>query len=228
MSKVLIIQHIECEDPGIISTLLKEMDIVSEYFDDSISSLKDHRGLIILGGPMGVYETDKYPLLKKEIDLIREALNYSLPIMGICLGAQLLIKAVQGDVYKGNKKEIGWYNIRLTEEGMTDPLFRGIPEEIMVFQWHGDTFNLPDNCVRLASSDIYPNQAFRFRDNAYGLQFHLEVTYEMILSWLDEYDEEVDREDVDVERIIKDSKIYINPLMETGKIIFKRFLSLVH
>ena len=142
-------------------------------------------GLFVLGGPMNVDETDRYPYLGVEIDWIRSALDADLPILGICLGSQLLAKTLGARVTAGETKEIGFYDLKLTADAGNDPLLAGLPPTVRSFQWHGDTFELPKGAVRLASSEAFANQAFRFGRYAYGLQFHWEVTAEMIRAWLD-------------------------------------------
>ncbi|RMF89548.1 MAG: type 1 glutamine amidotransferase, partial [Methanobacteriota archaeon] len=139
-------------------------------------------------GPMNVYEEERYPFLRDEDRLIKQALETGAPVLGICLGAQLIAKAAGARVWQGPEKEIGWGEVRLTEEGRRDPLFKGFPLEFPVFHWHGDSFDLPSGAVPLAENDLYL-QAFRL-GGAIGLQFHLEVTAGMIRSWLSEYHEE--------------------------------------
>jgi GMP synthase-like glutamine amidotransferase len=138
---------------------------------------------------MNVYEEDRYPFLKCEDLFIKETIQRGKRILGICLGAQLIAKALGSTVTKSPVKEIGWCEVSLTEEGLKDPLFTALPKAFPVFQWHEDTFETPKLGTRLATSTAVPNQAFRYGDNAYGLQFHLEVTMEMIREWTDEYGE---------------------------------------
>ncbi len=134
---------------------------------------------------MNVDQTDRYPGLLAEIDWIREAVAADLPVLGICLGSQLLAAALGANVSAGEKKEIGWYTVQLTDAALSDPVFSLCRHEEIVFQWHGCTFDLPAGAVRLASSRLFPNQAFRYGRAVYGLQFHLETTDQMIEAWLD-------------------------------------------
>jgi GMP synthase (glutamine-hydrolysing) len=137
-----------------------------------------------MGGPMGVYEGEKHAFLPREIDFIEKAVSRGVPTLGVCLGAQLLARALGSPVYPHRFREIGWYPLRLTPEGRKDPAFRRWPPRARVFQWHGDTFDLPQGAALLARSPLCENQAFRHGRTAYGLQFHLEVTPAMIGEWL--------------------------------------------
>jgi len=196
---VLIIKNIITEGPGTIGDFLKEKHIsfkIVELGSGEIApSLEKYNALIILGGPMGVYEMDKYPHLLSASRIIREAINRDIKVIGICLGAQLLAHCLGADVYPGEKKEIGWHHIELTGEGIKDPLMRQLAKhpsvgdfwrKFKVFHWHGDTFTLPNGAVLLASSKMYKHQAFRYGNNIYAFQFHIEVTREMILEWLND------------------------------------------
>lgn len=196
--KVLVVQNAWCEGLGTLGGLLTsdgyKLDIISALKDHIPTSSQDYSGIIILGGPMAAYDELSY--LVTEQELIRSATNNGVPLLGICLGSQLIAQACGGRVYKGIKKEIGWGNVYLTPEGSAD-IFRGInPEEpAKVFQWHGDTYELPRNASVLATSKLYP-QAFRI-GSAIGIQFHLEVDKEMIKLWSEEYRNELDSERID-------------------------------
>jgi GMP synthase-like glutamine amidotransferase len=135
---------------------------------------------------MNVDEEEKYPFLKEEKAFIKELLKKETPLLGICLGGQLLARVCKAEVKKAPYEEIGYFKINLTEEGQNDPLFKGCETSFEVFQWHEDTFDIPKESILLATSkDFY--QAFKIGKNAYGLQFHIEVTPQMIELWIDEY-----------------------------------------
>jgi GMP synthase (glutamine-hydrolysing) len=139
---------------------------------------------------MNVYEEDLYPFLREEDLFIKEAIQRGKQILGICLGSQLIAKALGARVFKAPVKEIGWYDVSLTKTGANDSLFSNLSKIFSVFQWHGDTFEIPKGGKLLVTSTSVPHQAFQYGDNTYGLQFHLEVTEEMIREWMETYEEE--------------------------------------
>ncbi len=196
---VLIIKNIVTEGPGTIADFLRKKDIPSVTIELGSGQipplLEGFDTLVIMGGPMGVYEMDKYPHLMIGSRLIREAINRNMKVLGVCLGAQMVAHCLGSKVYQGPEKEIGWHSIELTGDGLKDPLMRKLAihphvgdfwRKFKVFHWHGDTFDLPLGSVLLASSDLYKNQAFKYEDKVYGFQFHIEVTKDMILEWFED------------------------------------------
>jgi GMP synthase (glutamine-hydrolysing) len=185
MKRILVFQHVPHEELGTLDFLLREAgcEIHTVKFwraGSAPASLEGFAALIVLGGPMGVYEADKHPHLAAETRLIETALNKDLALLGICLGSQLMANALGARVYPSGIKEIGWYDLTPTPDAKNDPLLRHLRAREKVFQWHGDTFDLPTGAVHLAFSPLCPNQAFRYGRNAYALQFHLEVDRKMI------------------------------------------------
>ncbi|HJO55648.1 MAG TPA: type 1 glutamine amidotransferase, partial [Candidatus Scalindua sp.] len=176
---VQIIKHIDIEGPGTIGDFLDDdgipYNVIDVFNEESLpKSLSNTSAVIVLGGPMNVYEEDKYPFLKQEDGFLKEVIAEGLPTLGFCLGAQLIAKATGALVKKNPQKEIGWFSVSVTGDGSDDPLFQGFQEEFDVCQWHGDTFDIPEEAVRLAESELCPNQAYRVGNNIYGLQFHVE------------------------------------------------------
>ncbi len=234
VKNVLVLQHVEHEGLGIIDGILKGRGLGTEYIKyfrgEVPKTFNGYSALIVLGGPMGVYEEDCYPFLRKEISFIQEAIEEGVPIIGICLGAQLIAKAGGATVRAGQKKEIGWYPVRLREEGREDPLMKTMPDELPVFQWHGDTFNIPCGAVNLASSELFPSQAFRIGSNVYGLQFHLEVTGDMVRKWITVNRGELEsvKDYIDPEAILVETPHALPTLNSFGEIFFQRFLDLAH
>jgi len=200
--QVLIVQHVACEGPGLLENVLDgkgwQMDIrcMDQPGAALPESLGNYDAFVILGGPMGAYEEEIYPYLLQIQELIRKAVSMRLPTLGICLGGQLIARALGAKVKPNPVKEIGWYSVRLTPAGRLAPLFTSMPPELSVFQWHGDTFALPKGALLLAEGDSCLNQAFVYGAHAYGgyawgLQFHLEVSLEMIEDWARLYADEL-------------------------------------
>jgi GMP synthase (glutamine-hydrolysing) len=178
--KAHILQHVHFETAGIIETWLKnnrhEFSVTRFYLDEELPESASFDWLIIMGGPMGVYDEDKIEWLKKEKAFIREAISNNKVVIGICLGAQLIASALNAVVFPNKEKEIGWLPVKTTVNKAKNDLFSSFPEEMTVFHWHGDTFNLPEGAVLIAESDACKNQLFVLNDRVIGIQFHLEVT----------------------------------------------------
>ena len=191
MPDLLVLRHVRYESLGSLEGVFRGAGLGYEYVDlaDDSARAFDPRtlaGLVVLGGPMNVDETDEHPHLATEVSWLRAAVADDLPILGLCLGAQLLAKSLGAAVRPNGVKEIGWYAIETTSAAAGDRLFAHFRSRETVFQWHGDTFDLPPGAVQLARSEQCPQQAFRFGRAAYGLQFHLEVTANIVDEWLGE------------------------------------------
>ncbi len=189
---ILVIQHIPIEGPETLGDFLKARDFAIQTVDLSRgeklpADFSALQAVVCLGGPMNVYEEEKYPFLKDENHFIMRALEEKIPFLGICLGAQLLAKACGAKVVKNPVKEVGFSEIRLTGEGKKDPLFAGVVERFNVFQWHEDAFAIPQAGHWLAKSPACGHQAFRIGPTAYGLQFHVEITDKSIKEWTGAY-----------------------------------------
>lgn len=193
---VLIVKNIVSEGPGTLASFLKQKNIPFTLVElgsgETPPSLDKFSALIILGGPMGVYEMEEYPHLLSCSRLIREAINRNIKVLGICLGSQMIAYCLGAEVYPGPGREIGWLPVELTGEGLKDACMRKLAvhpsvgdfwRRFKVLHWHGDTFDLPPQAVHLARSSMFRHQAFRYGDKVYGFQFHIEVTREMIADW---------------------------------------------
>jgi GMP synthase-like glutamine amidotransferase len=185
--RVLVLQHIACEHPGVFSAVMRERGAEAVPVEvDEGAPLPDWRefdAMLAMGGPMGAGDDADHAWLAPERELIRDAVDAGTPFLGVCLGVQLLAAALGARVYAAEQPEVGLLDVELTAEGRADPLFAGLGDRFVSLQWHGDTFDLPAGAVRLASSPPIANQAFRCREAAYGVQFHLEVTGEMAVEW---------------------------------------------
>jgi len=230
MDDILVFQHDPSEDLGNFAQVLERHHLSFRYFrlfqgEVPTEDWEAIKALVFLGGPMGVHEEERHPFLKWEKTIIRTAIKQGIPILGICLGARLIAAAAGAEVYRGNFKEIGWYPISVTPEGQMDSLLGYLPEKPTVFQWHGDSFNLPPGAQRLASSIYYHNQAFRIGKKVYGLQFHLEVTPAMIERWMDQNWKELAQAPyISPDKIRADTASYCKTLKYYGERFFSEFV----
>jgi GMP synthase-like glutamine amidotransferase len=188
MSDVLLVQNTQIEGSGYLGDLLKEdeFDIQSVHAKHEALPEKKFSLVVVLGAPESA--NDDLPYLQKEQKLIKQCVEQNIPVLGICLGSQLIAKTFGGKVYRGPKKEIGFYSDLIPHSNSS--LFSGFENPFTVFHWHGDTFDLPEGATRLVSSENFQNQAFQFK-SAVGLQFHLEVNEEMVNLWLDKTEEKL-------------------------------------
>ncbi len=189
MSTILVIQHVPHERLGTFEDAFKSVGCtpvaLNSYDAKAVwPKLSSVSGIVVMGGPQSVYQQDKYPYLTKELALLKEALAARMPILGVCLGAQLLAVALGAQVRANHSKEIGWYPVMREPAADGDPLCDAFGQTETVFQWHGDTFDLPKGAAPLFSAPLCDQQAFRYRDHVYALQFHLEVTEAMIRAWM--------------------------------------------
>ncbi|WP_257541704.1 glutamine amidotransferase [Sphingobium sp. CFD-1] len=214
LKTAVAIRHLAFEDLGVFEPVLLKAGFKVHYYDigvDELWTLEPVKTelLIVLGGPIGAYEDDKYPFLLDELKLLRERLAANRPTLGICLGAQLIARALGARVYPGPAKEIGFKPVTLSPAGERSPLVAlgGAP----VLHWHGDTFDLPAGAEHLASTDICLNQAFSY-GNALGLQFHPEAGGPGFERWLIGHALELSEANVDLSVLRADSERYAKPL----------------
>ncbi|MDO9118925.1 MAG: type 1 glutamine amidotransferase [Nitrospira sp.] len=191
--RAVCLQHVPFEGPGAFAAALTDRGVSLDRYLVPQDGLPKEAGdlLIVMGGPMSVNDSDRW--ITEETAFIRSALLAGTPVIGVCLGSQLMVKALGAAVKPGKALEIGTTRIHLTGEGKTDPVFGGFPETLSVFEWHGEVFDLPADCVPLAGSDIAPLQAFRYGTRAYGLLFHLEIEAEGIEALCRECPSDLDR-----------------------------------
>jgi len=230
--EILIIRNTPRENPGIITDVLKEYNIKFQIIDfdhtTSIFSIENHLALIVLGGPESANDMSQKMLC--ELDLIRKAVKSNRPYLGICLGLQTLVKAMGGNVIKCHTKEVGFrdpdnqfFKINLTPEGRNDKLFYNLPDELMVFQLHGETVIITPQVKLLATGNYCQHQIIRFGKNAYGIQSHFELTEELLESWIKE---DNDLQELDAEQLRSDFRSIESEYQKTGRQLFLNFLIL--
>jgi GMP synthase (glutamine-hydrolysing) len=225
---VLVLQHIACEPPGVYEEVLRErgatLTRVEVDAGDELPDWREFAAVMAMGGPMSSNDDSALPWLSAEKAFIAHAVRAGMPFWGVCLGVQLLAASLGARVYAGAEPEVGVLPVELTEEGRRDPVFSALPPTIPALQWHGDTFDLPAGAIRLAGSPAYPNQAFRF-ENAYGVQFHLEVSSEMAREWVDvpEYASSLERT-IGSETLLQAVDARVDEMLEHGRVLFERWL----
>jgi GMP synthase (glutamine-hydrolysing) len=226
----LAIRHITFEDLGTMAAPLQRAGYAIEYLDaceDDLAAINPLAAdlLIVLGGPIGVYDEASYPTMSTETDILKRRMDADLPTVGICLGAQLMAHALSSRVYPGPRKEIGWSALDLAPEGRRSCL-RHL-EEIPVLHWHGDTFDLPEGCNVLASTAICKNQAFSRGSRILGLQFHPEVKASKFEHWLMGHACELSQAGIDPGHLRTDAHIHAERLARASGRMFDEWLSLI-
>jgi len=233
MKKILVCQHVAYEILGTLNPLFKQNGFRIRYvnfgrFPDLKPKLEGYEGLVILGGPMNTDQEQQYPHLTEEIRKIEQALKIDIPVLGICLGAQLIARALGAKVGRNPQREIGWKEVFLTEEGRGDPVLKNFAANEKIFHWHGDQFEIPKGAVHLAYSQLCENQAFRVGNKIYGFQFHLEVDEPMVERWLQVPERIEELHSIsgnnEVQTILKETNQNISRLKELSSQTFGAFI----
>ena len=236
MPRILVFQHVAAEPLGTLDPLIRARGHRIRFvnFDrepDAQPSVDRYRGLVVLGGPMNVDEQARHPHLRTELLAIERMLAQGKPVLGICLGAQLLAHALGARIERTPVPEIGWYPLRTTAAGRDDPVLAPLGEESQVFQWHGRRFDIPDGAAHLAGSAQCAQQAFRHGDNAYGFQFHLEMDEPLVERWLANpaYRDELAASGLphDAHAIRAQTRHHIVGMQRRADAVFNAFLDLV-
>ena len=220
MSKrAVAIRHVAFEDLGSAAEVLKAHGYVAEYLEAAIDDLdapqaRDADLLVVLGGPIGAYDEHLFPFLTHELALLEHRLTNGRATLGICLGAQLMARALGARVFPGNQKEIGWSRLQLSEQGA-----RGVlaPLKCPVFHWHGDTFDLPAGAVHLAASELYQQQAFAWHRHGLAVQFHPEATARGLERWYVGHSSELNSSGIDVRELRAAAREHAPALEQAGR-----------
>jgi GMP synthase (glutamine-hydrolysing) len=233
--RVLVLQHIACEPPGAYEEVLHAHGATIQRVEldegERLPEPGEFDAIVCMGGPMSATDDAELPWLTEEKAFIAEAVRAGIPFWGVCLGVQLLAASLGARVYPGGAAEVGPLPVELTEDARADPVFSSLPQELLTLQWHGDTFDLPDGAVRLASSPEYPNQAFRFGEAAYGVQFHIEVSPELAREWAGVPDYAAALEQVlgpdALDDLVAQLERHSGPMLGQARTLFERWLELV-
>ena len=232
MAKIYVLQHHPAENLGMIAEALESAALAWQYvrvFDGHPIpvDMKGAGGLIVMGGPEAVYQLDRYPYLRAEMALIENALKIGRPVLGVCLGSQLLAATLGVNVRRGAQKEIGWYPVKLRPEARNDPLLHGLPEKFVACHWHGDIFELPAGAMPLASSELTELQAFRYGDKSWGLLFHVEMTQQIVTALVSEFSEGLKRVGIDGDAIMAEAPRHLAGIADIAETIFSRWAATI-
>lgn len=233
--RILVLQHIACEPPGVYGDVLAErgatIDRVALDENEPLPDWCRYEGIVAMGGPMSVNDDATLGWLRDEKRLIGDAVRAGVAYWGVCLGAQLLAASLDAKVYPGPSPEVGLLPVALDAAATADAVFHGLPSSLMTFQWHNETFDLPAGSTLLASSLVCRSQAFRWGRRAYGVQFHLEVSADMARQWAGVVTYASDLERVlgpgSLPRLITDLERHGGSLNATARTIFRRWLDLI-
>lgn len=230
--KVLFIQHGDPDKAGLLGEVLSDSGIALDVLRPDLGQavppfLDGYAGLALGGGGQGVYEKDKYPYLQQEIDLVKNVAVAGLPVLGLCLGGQLMAAALGGDVRPAPRKEIGFFEVTLEDISEYDPLWRGLPRSFPATHWHGDVFEIPPGGMRLGSSAQTPNQLFRYGHALYGFQFHLEMTPDLLDELVEDSRDYLQESGVNPEAMRREGRECLPRLREMAETVFGRWAEML-
>jgi GMP synthase (glutamine-hydrolysing) len=228
---VFVLAHTQTDPLGILDGVLSDADLRAQCIGGFAGKKVptepgDAAGLIVLGGSMSVLEQARFPFLTDEMRLIENTLKRELPVLGICLGSQMLAHVLGGTVHRASQTEIGWHPVTMAPAAAQDALFRDFPPQMMGFHWHDDFVELPRDAVLLAHSQMTPCQAFRQGDFAYGIQFHLEVTEFVVRDWAANGAREIAAVDISADALLEDIPRYLPIQQRLGWQAFSRWVRL--
>jgi len=229
---IYVLQHHPIETIGAIAGLLQAAGITANVVRSDAGQavpkeIGEAAGLIVMGGPQSVYEQDKFPYLTDEIRLIEDAMRRDRPVVGVCLGSQLIAATLGAKVYPGRKKELGWHRLTLTDTARTDALWKDVPRNFMALHWHGDIFDLPRGAALLASSAQTAHQGFRYGRGTYGFLFHAEVTFPHVRTMVETFADELSTAGLNGRAITLNAHTHLPELQKIGATVFSRWVAML-
>jgi GMP synthase (glutamine-hydrolysing) len=232
MKRVLVIQNDAAEGAGLLGSLLEDQRILVETvhgwtLSEERPEHEDYDALVVLGGVQGAYELDRYPYLRHEIELCNSFSDAPKPVLGICLGAQLLAVALGGRVGPNIRSEIGWLPITLDETAREEPLLVSLPSSMQVFHFHGDAIETPPGCVNLASSALTPCQLFSAGPGVYGFQFHAEIDRTLLQAMCRKNAGYMRERGMDAEQLIDESALHLDATLQQSATMLRRWISML-
>lgn len=230
--RILVLQHAEIENLGIISDILIQLGFEYKYLRADLGqpiplTLDGYQGLILMGGPQSVYEENYYQYLKSEKILVNHAIENDFPILGICLGSQLLAEALGSRVYPGNAFELGWKRVTLSSEMANDPVLGHLPEIITPLHWHGDIYDLPVGATPIGSSELTAVQGFVWKQKIYAILFHFEMSFPQIMAMVKAFPDDLKRSGITRDMVIAQTTKHLNVLHTHALETFRRWAVLV-
>lgn len=232
MRKVLYVQNGEHDHPGLFQRVMGyldvELDVLHAWQGKEVPASPEHwHGVVIGGGYMSAYETDEFPFLRDEATLIQRCREAGRPVLGMCLGAQLMAAAFGGDVFANHTKEIGFHEVRFAPAAAEDPLWRGVPQTFRPVHWHGDTFSLPPGAELLASSDLTDHQLYRLEGIHYGVQFHLEIDLPVLAEMVAADDGWLPQHGVDPLQLLRTARTELPRVETIGRAVYSRWAAML-
>ena len=230
--RVLALQHADPEHPGLIADAVHKaggtLETVRGDLGQAVpSSLEGYSGLIIMGGPQSVYEEDTFPYLRDEKRLARQAIDNNIPLIGVCLGSQIIADVLGAEVHPSGGVEIGWKDVTRSAEVADDPVLSPLPQTFTPLHWHGDVYDLPDGATSIGSSEMTPVQGFTYGETTYALLFHLEMTEQQITEMATLFPDDVRRGGLQPETLLSETPAHAAALKPIATEIFTRWAKLI-
>jgi GMP synthase (glutamine-hydrolysing) len=226
------LQHSNVEHLGRIAKALTQENVEYTYIRPDLgqpvpATLDGYHGLVVMGGPQSVYEEDQFPFLKAEKSLTRDAVATNRPVLGVCLGSQILAAVLGSRVYAGKMFELGWKNVTISPEATDDPVLKHLPREITPLHWHGDVYDLPPGAKCVGSSQLTPVQGFVCSQRFYGFLFHLEAELEQIAAMVATFPDDVRRGSATQSALLAEAPERVAALRDLGLEVFRRWAALL-